>query len=195
MPQQARAHATYNRILAAAVAEFGDKGYAGASVNTILEGSGLTKGAMYFHFTSKDGLAQAVLDAARDTFQQTADRRLADTDTPAVDALAGLLRDAAHLYETDPTMWAEFRLSFDLDAHDGSTLEILEKSATALLERATGDGSTTANADAAALAHTLTAALAGQLYRHNPHRPELAASFPRVLAAILHPQSTLRLAV
>lgn len=38
-------------------------GTAGASINRILERAGATSGALYFHFTSKEGLARAVMQA------------------------------------------------------------------------------------------------------------------------------------
>ncbi|MGE0652903.1 MAG: helix-turn-helix domain-containing protein, partial [Alphaproteobacteria bacterium] len=41
---------TPGRIAAAAVAEFAEKGYDGASVRDIARRAGLTEGAMYRHF-------------------------------------------------------------------------------------------------------------------------------------------------
>ena len=48
-------------ILDAALPIFARDGYAAASLNQIIEASGLTKGAFYFHFASKQALALAVL--------------------------------------------------------------------------------------------------------------------------------------
>jgi AcrR family transcriptional regulator len=39
---------------------FNRNGYASATLGQIAEAAGLTKGALYFHFASKDGLADAV---------------------------------------------------------------------------------------------------------------------------------------
>lgn len=61
-PRQARAVATRAAILGAAAEEFGDNGYHAASLSRILERSGITKGALYFHFASKESIADAVVD-------------------------------------------------------------------------------------------------------------------------------------
>jgi AcrR family transcriptional regulator len=49
-------------ILDAARPVFERSGYAAASLNRIIEASGLTKGGFYFHFPSKQALALAVLE-------------------------------------------------------------------------------------------------------------------------------------
>ncbi len=61
-PQQERARRTRAAIVESAAAEFSKRGYAAASINAILEHSNATKGAMYFHFDSKEDLARAVLE-------------------------------------------------------------------------------------------------------------------------------------
>ncbi len=49
-------------VLDAAVAEFGQHGYATASLNRILVAAGLSKGAFYYYFDDKADLAAAVLE-------------------------------------------------------------------------------------------------------------------------------------
>jgi AcrR family transcriptional regulator len=49
---------TRERILEAALAEFGAQGYAGASIDEIAARAGVTKGAVYYWFTDKDDLAR-----------------------------------------------------------------------------------------------------------------------------------------
>jgi AcrR family transcriptional regulator len=51
-------------ILAAAVAEFTEKGYAGARIDAIAERSGANKRMIYHYFGDKDGLYLAVLESA-----------------------------------------------------------------------------------------------------------------------------------
>ncbi len=58
--RQARAVATRESILDAAAHEFAAEGYHAAALSKILERSGVTKGAMYFHFASKEAMAVAV---------------------------------------------------------------------------------------------------------------------------------------
>jgi TetR/AcrR family transcriptional regulator len=52
------------KILAAAAAEFAQKGLAGARVDAIAQASGANKRMIYYYFTSKDGLYTAVLERA-----------------------------------------------------------------------------------------------------------------------------------
>jgi AcrR family transcriptional regulator len=59
--RQVRAVRTRQAILVAAAEVFDEVGYEAATISEILKRSGVTKGALYFHFASKDELAQAVL--------------------------------------------------------------------------------------------------------------------------------------
>lgn len=72
-PKQQRAVQTREAILRAAAAVFEESGYAGASINRILERAGATAGALYFHFKSKEGLARAVMHAQPETIVPLAD--------------------------------------------------------------------------------------------------------------------------
>ncbi|MFD6416165.1 ScbR family autoregulator-binding transcription factor [Streptomyces sp. NPDC060194] len=61
MARQERAVRTRQKIIVAAAGVFDEVGYEAATISQILKASGVTKGALYFHFTSKEELAQAVL--------------------------------------------------------------------------------------------------------------------------------------
>ncbi|ANW22308.1 ScbR family autoregulator-binding transcription factor [Streptomyces clavuligerus] len=61
MARQERAIRTRRKILVVAASVFDQVGYEAATISDILDQSGLTKGALYFHFGSKEELAQAVL--------------------------------------------------------------------------------------------------------------------------------------
>jgi AcrR family transcriptional regulator len=62
MVRQERAVRTRRAILEAAGAVFDEYGYASTTIAMVLERADVTKGALYFHFPSKESLAQAVLD-------------------------------------------------------------------------------------------------------------------------------------
>ena len=66
-PTQERALRTRELILLAAAEEFDRKGYAGAAITKILERAGMTAGALYFHFKSKEELALEVMNAQPQT--------------------------------------------------------------------------------------------------------------------------------
>lgn len=61
MARQERAIRTRQAILVAAAQVFDEVGYEAATISLILRKSGVTKGALYFHFASKEELAQGVL--------------------------------------------------------------------------------------------------------------------------------------
>ena len=57
-----RAGTTRHRLIAAASREFGHRPYSMVSLDDILAEAELTKGAMYFHFQSKQALALAIIE-------------------------------------------------------------------------------------------------------------------------------------
>ncbi|WP_030417110.1 ScbR family autoregulator-binding transcription factor [Streptomyces sp. NRRL S-1448] len=61
MAQQDRAIRTRRVILESAAAVFDEQGYDRATIAEVLERAGVTKGALYFHFASKEQLALAIL--------------------------------------------------------------------------------------------------------------------------------------
>ncbi|MFF1836826.1 TetR family transcriptional regulator [Streptomyces sp. NPDC058231] len=60
-PVQARSKAKRKDVLDAAALVFAEKGYAGATVQDILELSGVSKGALYHFFRTKSEIAEAVV--------------------------------------------------------------------------------------------------------------------------------------
>ncbi|GAA3013264.1 ScbR family autoregulator-binding transcription factor [Streptomyces fulvorobeus] len=64
MARQQRAIRTRRVFLEAAAEVFDEHGYDAATIAAILERAGLTRGALYFHFTSKEELARGVLQEA-----------------------------------------------------------------------------------------------------------------------------------
>jgi TetR/AcrR family transcriptional regulator len=73
-----------DRILAAAAAEFAERGYAGARVDRIARKARVNKAMLYYHFGSKQALYRTLL---RDTFAMVAARLqdIAGSDRPAAD--------------------------------------------------------------------------------------------------------------
>jgi AcrR family transcriptional regulator len=83
MPEVAWAHldARRQQILDAARARFASHGFARTSVAGIVTGSGLSNGAIYRYFTSKDEIVVAVCEQAGDAFPAalTAEARAVET--------------------------------------------------------------------------------------------------------------------
>lgn len=76
---QARAHKTRSAILDAAAHQFDVLGYAETSISTIVATGELTKGSIYFHFSSKEAIAQHLIDDWSHSVLQT----IAASDTAA----------------------------------------------------------------------------------------------------------------
>lgn len=62
MARQVRSEATRRKILDAAIDVFNEVGYASADRGTIIERTGMTKGAFYHHFDSMESLASAIIE-------------------------------------------------------------------------------------------------------------------------------------
>ncbi|CAL9621648.1 A-factor receptor protein (plasmid) [Streptomyces sp. enrichment culture] len=65
--QQDRAIRTRQSIIRGAAEVFDEYGFNGASISRIMKRAGVSQGAMYFHFKSKEDLARAVMNAQPDT--------------------------------------------------------------------------------------------------------------------------------
>jgi AcrR family transcriptional regulator len=83
MARQVRSEATRHKILDAAADVFSEIGYA-AAWNMIIERTGMTKGALYHHFDSKESLASAIIDEGSGTLQD-AFRNACGASSPALE--------------------------------------------------------------------------------------------------------------
>lgn len=111
VPRQARALATRGAILTAAAEEFATSSYHEASLSRILERSKVTKGALYFHFVSKESIALAVVDemdlVCRDLVDRSSAlgldplRTAAQVTREVQDALAGTVLRAGQRLSTE----------------------------------------------------------------------------------------------
>lgn len=100
-----------NGLLAVALREFVDKGYGGASIRSIAQKTGVSLSAMYYHYSSKQDLLVAMLDAGMDVFEQRLAGELQATEpTPTGQLLAfvaALVRfrtyeqEQSHLVQTE----------------------------------------------------------------------------------------------
>jgi AcrR family transcriptional regulator len=100
--QAERSATTRAALVAAARDVFGAQGFSGASREQIAERAGVTRGALYHHFGSKEGLFVAVCEEAE---QQLVDR-VATAAMTASDPLAALRRGSEEFLDavTDPAV-------------------------------------------------------------------------------------------
>jgi AcrR family transcriptional regulator len=79
--KQARGEATRAAIIHTATALFATRGYEATSIETVLEKSGISRGALYHHFDSKEALFEAVFETVEARIAQAtvdASRGIAD---------------------------------------------------------------------------------------------------------------------
>lgn len=165
--QQERARRTRAAIIGSAATEFGRSGYAAASLNRILEGSQATKGAMYFHFDSKEDLARAVMETALERFTESANRWTRRTDLDALEIMHGIVDELALRLQSDPVVQAEFRLIIEPDFYPDVQSEgcrVWRSVAYSLAERAKKEGILRSDVDIDRFIRTLAAVLGGQRY-------------------------------
>jgi AcrR family transcriptional regulator len=87
------AERTRERLVQAAAREIYRAGFQSASLETILATTGVTKGALYYHFDSKEALGYAVVDEVIGPDVRLAWVRPLLTDKDPIDALIGAVRN------------------------------------------------------------------------------------------------------
>ena len=84
MGRQARAEVTRAKIIDAAVELFDEIGFAATGLGDIIERADITKGALYYHFESKESLASAIIEEATERVIGTF-REIASSSSPALE--------------------------------------------------------------------------------------------------------------
>ncbi|HEV2640189.1 MAG TPA: ScbR family autoregulator-binding transcription factor [Actinocrinis sp.] len=104
---QPRAEATRSRILTAAAEVFEEQGYTASPLTVIMSRAGVTKGALYFHFSSKQELARAVV---------AEQRSWSETEVPQENPLQTLIdtsHDFARALQSDVVARAGVRIAIE----------------------------------------------------------------------------------
>ncbi|AWK73874.1 TetR family transcriptional regulator [Rhodococcus oxybenzonivorans] len=163
MARQVRAEVTRASVLMAAADVFVRLGYANAGLNEIIEQSGVTKGALYFHFSSKEDLARGVIDEGQ--VRLTAGvTSVSDGPTPALEALVALSYVAIEAASADPIVAAMLRLQHEIGDYqgtDGNVVTAWQQAFERLVGRAVDEGDIRTEEDVAP--ETLATFLLGSL--------------------------------
>lgn len=160
---QDRARATRKVVLESAAHLFVERGYVGTSVNDISDRSGRTSGAIYFHYSSKEKLALAVIREQFATWPQLA-APYAAPEIPPLEKLVVLSFDIARALSEDVVaragarLWAERR---SIDATVPTPFDAWALAATRLLAEARSRGELAEDVDPSDTAVTLVCAFFG----------------------------------
>lgn len=160
---QKRAEQTRHSILLAAATIFDKHGYAAASIDEIIDEAGVTKGALYFHFTSKAELAQAVVALQYEVWDSE-QAAVEAKQLPALEHLDGVVAVAGRLLQGNVVVRAGMRLVSDVDNIDAELALPLEPWIAYMkrhLDKAQRDGSVLPNLDTAAASRAVVAGLFG----------------------------------
>jgi AcrR family transcriptional regulator len=153
-------------ILRVAAGVFADKGYAGTTMRDLIEASGMTKGAFYFYFSSKQALARAVVESKQQEWLGRVSQRVLASGDPA-GQLAGLAGAMLELHRTDPSFWSISKLTKELaqlPGADGDARKPLRQwveFVAGLIRSAQAAGQVKAGVDATGLATVLVGGFDG----------------------------------
>lgn len=103
--RQERAEITRQAILDGAATAFDDCGFDGTSLSDVVKHAGVTKGALYFHFPSKEALARTLMD---EQFQVA--EHVPAVDNPGLQTVIDLTHQMAHGLRTNVRIRAGIRL-------------------------------------------------------------------------------------
>lgn len=108
--RQSKAENTRFLLVRSAAELFDRNGFSGTTVTEVSTFAGVTKGAFYFHFTSKDQLGAAVQEEAC-ALLRAAVVRAAASRLPALQLVVDLTHEVAEWLTDEPLVRASFRIA------------------------------------------------------------------------------------
>jgi AcrR family transcriptional regulator len=165
-PVTARGVATRAFLLQVAAEVFAERGYTEATMAELIARSGLTKGAFYFHFSSKEQLALAVIDEKQRQWFDSVQAAIG-AEARAIDQFRAVALALVRLHRHDPSAFSVSRLTHDLAlVQDGADhardhMRVWVGMLAGLITQAQADGDLPRDVDANDLAAVLVAATDG----------------------------------
>jgi AcrR family transcriptional regulator len=163
MVRQARSEATRRKIITSAVELFNEIGYPATGLGDIIERAKMTKGALYYHFDSKESLATAIIEEGS-TRLADAFHNITTSSAPALEGIIHGLFVVADVMITDQIArsgtqllraFGEFN---DVAArtYGGWTAEMIERT-----RQAIDEGDVRAELDPQAIGETIVGSMLG----------------------------------
>jgi len=160
---QQRAADTQGSIIRGAAAVFAQHGYGEAALSEITKAAGVTKGALYFHYPSKETLALAVIEEQH-RIATSAGAAVRGLGRPALETVVRILRSFSGLLLDDAIVRAGIRLTFEASAFNADvTHPYLDWSQAfeVLLKQAIVEGDVNPSLDAAEFARLIVGSYTG----------------------------------
>jgi TetR/AcrR family transcriptional repressor of nem operon len=175
MPLSEKAQATRTRILEAANDLFYLHGYNATGLDKVIQAAGVTKGNFYYHFKSKEALAEATLDLHFEIRSKEMEKKVLELKASPFERLMALLNLISSLqkqqYKDDQIRgcyFGNFTLELSADSHLIQTkikkvfkqyLQLIES----LLEKAISSGDVRQDIEAADMASIILSQMEGAI--------------------------------
>jgi AcrR family transcriptional regulator len=163
MVRQARSEATRRKIIDSAVDLINEIGYPAAGLGDIIERADLTKGALYYHFDSKEALATAIIEEGSESLLG-AFRAAGRSSSPAMENVIHGSFVVTDVLAADRVARAGARLLRTFGGFNPaakSTVQILVDELVERLKTAASEGDVRATLDAETTGSTIVAAMLG----------------------------------
>jgi AcrR family transcriptional regulator len=163
MVPQARSETTRQRILDAATAVFSEVGFAAAGLGEVIERAGMTKGALYHHFDSKEALATAIIEQGT-SLTGDAFRHVCESPSPAVENMIHGVFIVADLLVSDRTARTAEQLTRGLAEFNNTASQVWSgrlDAMTSQASRAIAEGDLRTDLDADVVSESILNAVLG----------------------------------
>lgn len=151
------------QILAAALSCFGEKGYHASTMDDLVRASGLSKGSLYWHFSSKEDVFLALFDAFSEEFYGEWDR-IAESEDDKLEVLRRECASAVSRFADQRAFlltWAEFLSHPAARERMRDGYAVAREKLAAIVEVGRANGSLAPGPPAGSVATGLVAALEG----------------------------------
>jgi AcrR family transcriptional regulator len=175
---------TREALLSKSLLLVAQRGLSKTSIDHIAQAAGVTKGAMYWHFASKDDLFHAILDRIHERWHEVVHLPVSAQHSPT-QRLAQLFESYAELFRGSPEICL-FLQQVLLDQHDkkysAQVAKVFAKTArfiADMIEEGKAAGEIHQHVDAITVAHVILGMLAGASQQASTAR---AQTLPRLLS-------------
>lgn len=159
---QARAVRTREAIIAVAARHFDTDGYGHTSMNTITHTGKFAKGAIYYHFPSKEAIAEHLISDWNHTLDDTINEVLAASpSSTAGEKLTAIFTSLAHQLSDNTQLRAGMKLTLELTINNGAAFAHCVDAISDIIETAITDGEFNDTPTTHRLAWTLCAGTLG----------------------------------
>lgn len=196
MTIQARAEITRHTILDAAVELFDTKGYGSTTLGHIIDRAGITKGAFYYHFPTKESVAAAIIEEADATIELATAEAFTSRAAPMLERLIRTSFVSADVtrYDSLVRVGNLLRQALNQISPSGAVpYQVWRSVVVGMVRKAAEEGDVQAGIDVDALGHAIWSSLVGTALLSGATAedpvPRLAQCWDITLRGVVPPES------